>query len=68
MSEIDQSVDMIPRRMVMRQKVWAELVELAKAMSEKRGHDVTPNDVAVMAIEAGVGKVEKSVKRRKAKP
>jgi len=61
-------MDMVPRRLIMSQAVWNELVALADAISTKRECIVTANDVATMAIEAGIKTVQEDVKPRKTAP
>lgn len=62
---MSEGEDVIARRMVMSRKAWDQIVELSKVMTEQRGHDVTTNDVAVMAIEAGMKKARKGGKSRR---
>jgi len=47
----------VARRIVMRREIWSQLVLLANALHETRGVEVTPNDVALIALEAGLARV-----------
>jgi hypothetical protein len=57
----DLDVDMIARRIVMHRKLWDEFVSLADVMTKKKGVLVTPSDVAVLAIEAGLVVMRKEI-------
>jgi|CXWL01.1.fsa_nt_gi hypothetical protein len=52
--------DHVARRIVMRREVWDNLVHLADALRESRGIEVTPTDVATIALEAGMSEVRKA--------
>lgn len=62
---MSEGEDMIARRMVMSRKAWDQIVELSKTMTEQRGYEVTTNDVAILAIEAGMKKARKGGKSRR---
>lgn len=47
----------VARRIVMPRKIWDELTHLADVLSEARGMDVTPAEIALLALEAGLGEV-----------
>ena len=48
----------VARRIVLRRSTWERLTHLAEALEDTRGIDVTPMDVAVVALEAGLREVE----------
>lgn len=66
----DQAVDidMVSRRIVMHRELWGKLVSLAESMTKQKGVLVTPNDVAVMAIEAGVARQSMATLAKHRKP
>lgn len=49
--------DMVARRIVMRRELWDELVKLAERVKAARGIEVSPTDVAALAIEMGMAEV-----------
>jgi hypothetical protein len=51
------SDDYVARRIVMRREVWDDRVKLAGLLAESRGIQVSPTDVAAVALEAGMAKV-----------
>lgn len=53
---IDDEVmeDVVARRIIMRREVWDSLVHLSDAFCAARGIDVTPTDVATIAVEEGI--------------
>lgn len=56
----DTNDETVARRIVMRREIWDELVHLADALRETRGIEVTPTDVAGIALEAGLSEVRRS--------
>lgn len=50
--------DMVARRIVMRRAVWDQLVTLAEAVTASKGIEVSPTEVAVIALEAGLAEVK----------
>src|SRR5689334_2493630 len=59
-TQIEDADDMVARRIVLRREVWDQLVHLAEALQATRELDVSPTDVAVIALEAGLAEVRKS--------
>ena len=55
----DAPEDTVARRIVMRREIWEQLVLLADALRETRGIEVTPTDVATVALEAGLTEVRR---------
>jgi hypothetical protein len=53
--------DTVARRIVMPKRVWEQLVHLTKALEEARDVEVSPLDVAVIALEAGLEEVRRGV-------
>ena len=51
----------IARRIVMRQETWDRLSILAEALRETRGVSVSPEDVANIALEAGLAEIRKGM-------
>lgn len=52
----------VARRIVLRRSTWERLSHLAEALEDTRGIDVTPMDVAVVALEAGLREVEEGLR------
>jgi hypothetical protein len=59
-SSIEDGDDMVARRIVLRREVWDQLVHLAEALQVTREVDVSPTDVAVIALEAGLAEVRRT--------
>src|SRR5688500_3107217 len=59
-TQTEDADDMVARRIVLRREVWDQLVHLAEALQTTRELDVSPTDVAVIALEAGLAEVRKS--------
>lgn len=53
--------DTVARRIVMPKRVWDQLVHLTTALEEARDVEVSPLDVAVIALEAGLDEVRRGV-------
>jgi hypothetical protein len=51
----------VARRIVMRQETWNRLAELAEALRQTRGVSVNPEDVATIALEAGLEEIRKGL-------
>lgn len=49
--------EMVARRIVMRRETWDQLVLVAEALAATRELEVTPTDVATIALEAGLAEV-----------
>ena len=47
----------VARRIVMPRQVWDELTHLAEVLGEARGLDVSPAEIALLALEAGLNEV-----------
>jgi hypothetical protein len=54
----DSKSETVARRIVLRRDVWDQLVHLADLLKDSRDLDVTPTDVAVIALEAGLREVQ----------
>ncbi|HBP19835.1 MAG TPA: hypothetical protein DEA08_18840 [Planctomycetes bacterium] len=57
----------VARRIVLRRTTWERLSHLAEALEDTRGIDVTPMDVAVVALEAGLREVEEGLRNPNAR-
>lgn len=53
--------DTVARRIVMPKRVWEQLVHLTTALEEARDVEVSPLDVAVVALEAGLEEIRRGV-------
>lgn len=53
--------DTVARRIVMPKRVWEQLVHLTTALEEARDVEVSPLDVAVIALEAGLDEIRRGV-------
>jgi len=53
--------DNVARRIVMPKRVWEQLVHLTTALEEARDVEVSPLDVAVVALEAGLEEIRRGV-------
>ena len=54
----------VARRIVMRHETWERLTHLANALREMRGVEVTPEDVANIALEAGLLALHRGLNRK----
>lgn len=58
----------VARRIVMRQETWERLTRLADALRETRGVAVSPEDVATIALEAGLAEIQRGLTRKRKTP
>lgn len=59
------SSDSVARRLVMPRRTWEQLEHLAEALRETRDVEVDANDVALIALEAGLAEIRRGSPRNK---
>ena len=60
-SEDTVAEDTVARRIVMPKRIWEQLVLLTEALEQARDVEVSPLDVAVIALEAGLDEIRRGV-------
>lgn len=60
--------DTVARRIVMPKRVWDQLVHLTAALEEARDVEVSPLDVAVIALEAGLEEIRRGGSGKQKRP
>ncbi|MBL4848636.1 MAG: hypothetical protein JKY65_24200 [Planctomycetes bacterium] len=61
MQNATKTEDTVARRIVMPKRIWEQLVLLTEALEQARDVEVSPLDVAVIALEAGLDEIRRGV-------
>ncbi len=67
MDEIKVSEQTVARRIVMRTDTWEHLGRMAEALRATRGVEVSAEDVALIALEAGLAEIRRGLEKPKIK-